>query len=231
MLRLEWAPHTVEQELLQFDDFRPSAAASLPPSIGVKIGIARGLHFGVCRMTLHDPVENASQSSGVILSRHHHHGLEMLLIGPWRKRLTFISSSVDFGDVHDIRYAERLQLAKLPCPCILVWKPSASKLLLFSVRRLIKNRNALRDAALHEICRSERPGGARVEGQDDDVGRGDRFLVNDEGPACGSQDRLASRTNGDDRNCDQRQRRNYGGPSRPPKEPSSLHKLGCAVPA
>src|ERR1700722_970453 len=167
----------------------------------------------MCRMTLHNPVENASQSSGVILSRHHHHGLEMLPVAPWRKHLTFISSAVDFRDVHDIRYAERLQLAKLPRPCILVRKPSAGKLLLFSVRRLIKNRNSLRDAALHEICRFERPGGAR-------------FFINDERPSRGAQNRFANGPNSEDRKYDQRQRRNDRGPSRPPKESSSLHKLG-----
>ena len=35
-LGLEWMPHKVEQELLQFDGLRPDAATRLPPSVGVK---------------------------------------------------------------------------------------------------------------------------------------------------------------------------------------------------
>jgi hypothetical protein len=155
----------------------------------------------------------------------------MLLVAPLRKRLTFVTRSRDLGDVHDICHAKRRQLANLPCPFILMGKPTAAELLLFSVGRLIKNRNSLRDASLHEICRFERPGGAGIKGQDDDIGRGDRFAVNDEGPACGSQDRLPNRTNGDGRQCGQRERQTYRGPRRPAEDPPPLHKLGCAVPA
>ena len=49
----------------------------------------------------------------------------MLLVAPLRKRLTFVSGSIDLGDVRDIRHAERRQFANLPRPCILVGKPVA----------------------------------------------------------------------------------------------------------
>src|ERR1700733_815030 len=108
-------------------------------------------------MTFHNPVEHPTRSLGVIRGGHHHHRSDMLIVAPLREHLTLISRSVDFGDVHDIRYAERRQFANLPCPSILVGKPSADELVAFSARRLIKNRDSLRDAALHEIRRFERP--------------------------------------------------------------------------
>jgi hypothetical protein len=36
MPNLHWVHHDVEQELLELDDFCPDAAASFPPSVGVK---------------------------------------------------------------------------------------------------------------------------------------------------------------------------------------------------
>ncbi len=67
----------------------------------------------------------------------------MLLIAPLRKYLTFTFGSIDSGDLHDIRHTKRRQLANLPCPCILIGKPSADELIVFSARRVIKNRNSL----------------------------------------------------------------------------------------
>jgi hypothetical protein len=81
-----------------------------------------------------------------------------MLVAPWRKHLglTF-ASSVGSGDLHDIRHAKPSQLANLPCTRILVREPPADELVVFSTRRVGKNRNSRRDAALHEIRRFERP--------------------------------------------------------------------------
>src|ERR1700733_1398931 len=114
-------------------------------------------------MTFHDPVEPPTRSLGVILGSHHHHRSDMLIVAPLREHLTLISGSIDFGDVLDIRYAERRQVANLPCPSVLVGKPSADELVVFSARRIIKNRDSLRDAALHEIRRFERPRAAGIK--------------------------------------------------------------------
>ena len=67
----------------------------------------------------------------------------------------------------------------------------------FSTRRIGKNRNSRRDAALHEIRRFERPRAAGIKRYDDDVGGRDRF-VNNERPSCGSQNRLPNGGNGND---------------------------------
>jgi hypothetical protein len=66
-------------------------------------------------------------------------------------------SNVSSRDLHDIHHAKPPQLANLPCGPILVREPLAKKLVIFSTRRVGKNRNARGDAALHEVCRFERP--------------------------------------------------------------------------
>jgi hypothetical protein len=109
-------------------------------------------------------------------------------------RLIFNVSS---GDLHDIRHAKPPQLANLPCARILVREPSADELVVFSSRRVGKNRNARRDAVLHEVCRFERPRAAGIKRYDDDVAGRDRF-VDHERPSCGSQNRLPNGGNSND---------------------------------
>src|SRR5271169_2109986 len=104
-------------------------------------------------MTVHDSVEHSPQSSRVILGGHHHNRSELMLLAPWRKHLTFTFGSIDSGDLHNIRHAKRPQLAKLPCPRILIREPPADELAVFCTRRVHKYRNSLRDAALHEVRR------------------------------------------------------------------------------
>src|SRR6516165_5168349 len=150
--------HDIEQELLELDDFCPDAAASFPPAIGVKTRVALGSNRDTCRMAFHDSVEHSPQSSRVVPSGHEHNGLEPMLVAPWRKHLGFtFGSNVGSGDLHDIRHAKPPQLANLPCTRILVREPPADELVVFSTRRVGKNRNSRRDAALHEIRCFERP--------------------------------------------------------------------------
>src|SRR5262249_46847701 len=47
--------------------------------------------------------------------------------------------------------------ANLPCTRIFVREPPADELVVFSTRRVGKDRNSRRDAALHEVRRFERP--------------------------------------------------------------------------
>jgi hypothetical protein len=111
-----------------------------------------------------------------------------MLVAPWRKRLALaFGSSVGSGDLHNIRHAKPPQLANLPCARILVGEPSADELVVFSTRRVGKNRNSCRDAALHEVCRFERSRAAGIKRYEDGVGGRDR-LVGDERPSCGSQE-------------------------------------------
>ena len=120
-----------------------------------------------------------------------------MLVAPWRKHLTFTFGSIDSGDLHDIRHAKRPQLANLPCARILVRESPADELVVFSTRRVGKNRNACRDAAVHEVRRFERPRAAGIKRYDDDVGGRDRF-VDDERQSCGSQNRLPNGGNSND---------------------------------
>ena len=71
--------------------------------------------------------------------------------------------------------------------------------MIISTRRVGKNRYSHRNAALHEVCRFERPRAARIKRYDDDVGGRER-LVDDERPPCGSQNRLPNGENGKDGN-------------------------------
>src|SRR5215831_13415710 len=116
----------------------------------------------MCRMAFHDSVEHSLYSSRVIFSGHYHNGSEMLLVGPLRTYLTFIFSSINSGDLHDIRHAKRAQSENLPCPFILIGKPSADEFRGCSARRVLKNRDSLRDASLHEVRRFERPSATGV---------------------------------------------------------------------
>ena len=121
-----------------------------------------------------------------------------MLVAPSRKHLGFtFGSNVGSGDLHDIRHAKPSQLANLPCTRILVREPPADELVVFSTRRVGKNRNSRRDAALHEIRRFKRPRAAGIKRYDDDVGGRDRF-VDDERPSCGSQNRLPNGGNSND---------------------------------
>jgi hypothetical protein len=149
-------------------------------------------------MAFHDSIEHSPQSSRVVPSGHEYNGSELMLVAPWRKHLAFtFGSSVGSGDLHNIRHAKRPQLANLPCTRILVREPPADELVVFSTRRVRKNRNTRCDVALHEIRRFEHPRAAGIKRYDNDVGGRDR-LVDHKCPSCGSQNRLPNGGNSND---------------------------------
>src|ERR1700757_1243772 len=124
-------------------------------------------------MALHDSIEHSPQSSRVVPSGYEHKGSEPMLVAPWRKPLAFsFGSDVGSGDLHHIRHAKPSQLTNLPRSRIFVREPPADELVVFSTRRVGKDRNSRRDAALHEIRRFERPRAADTRYYDDDVGGG-----------------------------------------------------------
>ncbi len=141
-------------------------------------------------MAFHGPIEYAPQSSRVVPCGHKHNRSELMLITPGRKHLAFtLGADVGSGDFHDIRHAKPLQLANLPCARILIREPPADELMVFSTRRVGKNRNPRRDAALHEVRGFERPGTAGIGRYDDSIRRRNR-LVDHERPSGGAQNRL-----------------------------------------
>jgi hypothetical protein len=106
----------LEQEFLEFDDFRPDAAARFPPSVGVEVCVMRGFDHDLCRMAFHDPVERSPQSSRVIRMGHKHDALELMLVAPWRQRLNFLFGSIDWGDSHDVSHAKRTSARESALP-------------------------------------------------------------------------------------------------------------------
>ena len=115
-------------------------------------------------MAFHDSIEHLPRSSRVVPGGHEHNGSDPMLVAPRRKHLSFtFGSNVSSGDLHDIRHAKPPQLANLPCARILVRESSADELVVFSTRRVHKNRNSLCDAALHEVRRFERPRAAGIK--------------------------------------------------------------------
>src|SRR5258706_16280981 len=137
-------------------------------------------------MAFHGSIEHSPHSSRVVPSRYEHNRSELMLVAPWRKHLAFtFGSSLGSGDFHDIHHAKPLQLANLPCARVVVREPPPDKLVIFSTRRVGKNRNAGRDAALHEVRRFERPRAARIKRYDDDVG-GRHRTADHQRPPCRS---------------------------------------------
>jgi hypothetical protein len=149
-------------------------------------------------MAFHDSIKHSPQSSRLLPIGHEHNGSEPMLVAPWRKRLAFsFGSDVCSGDLHHICDAKPSQLTNLPCSRIFVRESPADELVVFSTRRVGKDRNSRRDAALHEIRGFERPRTAGIKRYDDDVGGRDRF-VDDKRPSCGSQNRLPNGRNNND---------------------------------
>jgi hypothetical protein len=99
--------------------------------------------------------------------------------------------------LNDIRDAKRPQLANVLFGRILVRKSAADELMVFSTRRVRKNRNSRGDAALHEVCRFECTRASGIRRYDNDVCGRDRF-VDDERPSGGSQNRLPNGGNSHD---------------------------------
>ena len=122
-----------------------------------------------------------------------------MLGAPWRKHLAFaFGSSFGSGDLHDIRHPKPPQLANLSCASILVREPPADELVVVSTRRIGKNRNARRDAALHEVRRFER---ARAAGSTSDttmMSAGAIGSLTTRRPSCGPQNRFPNGRNGND---------------------------------
>jgi len=123
------------------------------------------------------------------------------MVAPLRKHLTFTFGSIDSGDFRNVGHAEHPQLANLSYPCILIGKPAANELIVFSGRRVLKNRYSLCDAALHEVRGFKRPSAIGIDRQDNEVGGSDRFVFDDERPSRGSQNRFPKGANKDDRKC------------------------------
>jgi hypothetical protein len=100
-------------------------------------------------MTFHGSIEHQPESSRAVPGGHEHNGLYLMLVAPWQKHLAFVLNVVSWN-LNDIRDAKRSQLMNLFCGFILVRKPPADELMVFSIMwRVCKNRNSRRNAAPH----------------------------------------------------------------------------------
>ncbi len=144
-------------------------------------------------MAFHISIEYPAYSSGVIPGGHEHDRPDPVLVAPWGKNLAFtFGSGFVSWNLHDIRYAKPSQLPNLPCREIFVGQPPTDELKIFSTRRVGKNRDARRDAAMHEVRCLQGSRAAGITRDDDNVGRRNR-LVDDKYPSCSSQNRLPTR--------------------------------------
>ena len=135
--------HEIEQQFLDFDDFRPDALTRFPPSVGIEICVARGFDRNTGRMAAHHAIEHATQPSRMIRMGHEHDGSKIVLVAPSGKGANFIVGSFDWGDLHDVGHTKRSQLADLGRFPIFVGHPAADKLLAFFIWRVHKNRGSL----------------------------------------------------------------------------------------
>src|SRR5215471_1568318 len=110
-------------------------------------------------MAFHDSIEHSPRSTRVVPGCHEHNGAKLMLVAPGRKSLAFaFGSPVCPRDLHNILHAKPPQLASLPCGPILVREPPAVELKVFRTRRVGKDRNSCRNAALNEVSRFEHTG-------------------------------------------------------------------------
>jgi hypothetical protein len=77
----------------------------------------------------------------------------MLIAPQWKHPAFTFRSGFGSGDLNHIRHTKPPQLADSPCTFILVREPPADKFVVFSTRRVSKNRDARRDAGLDEVRR------------------------------------------------------------------------------
>jgi hypothetical protein len=138
-------------------------------------------------MTSHFSIEYSTHSSGVVISGHEHNGAKLVPVAPRRENLSF-TFCASFGpvDLHDIFDTKPTQLSNLPCRFILVRELSSDELEVLPSWRIAKDRDSLRDIALHEVRRLERPRAARILRYNNDISVANRF-VDHERPSCGSQ--------------------------------------------
>jgi len=109
-----------------------------------------------------------------------------MLVAPGWKYFAFgLRSSFGPRNLNDLRHAKPSQLANLPCGSILVGESSAYELKVFSTRRIRKNRNAPRDAALDQVRRFQRTRALGIGRYSDHI-CGREWLVDDKRPSCGS---------------------------------------------
>ncbi len=106
-------------------------------------------------------------------------------------------------DPQDVPHAKHLKLADLTGRLIFVGEAPADELMILRPRRVGKDSDLRRDAALNKVGSFEHPGAARIKGYDDDVGRRDRFFSH-KGPSCGPQNRFTNAGNTNDDSRDQR---------------------------
>jgi hypothetical protein len=113
-----------------------------------------------------------------------------VLVTPHRKHLTFaIGTGGCPGDTDDVSYTKHSKLADLTGSLIFVGESSADELMIYPARRVGEHSDSRRDAASNKIGSLKHPGAARIKGDDDGVGRRERFFDN-ERPSYRPQDRF-----------------------------------------
>jgi hypothetical protein len=150
-------------------------------------------------MAAHDSIEDSAGSPRMIPSRHKYDRSELVLIGPRRKDVAFtFRSSFGPGNLNDIRYAKPPQLTRLPCGSILVRQPSSYEFKVLPTRRVCKDCNSRRDAALNQVRCFQRTRASGISRNNDDI-CWRNWLIDHKRPSYGSQNGIPNGRNSYDR--------------------------------
>jgi len=64
--------HDVKQQLLKFLDLSSDSTARFPPSVGIKIRVARRANRDFSLVALHRTMKHSAETSRVVRSAHHY---------------------------------------------------------------------------------------------------------------------------------------------------------------
>ena len=181
----------INQELLELHNHDANVTASLPPSVGIERGIARGSNDHLRGLATHGPIQHSTHPARMIRAADHDDGVEMMLFAPVGEHLSLAvgaacrnRNSFNFG--HSEPAQQLNQIRRL----VLEWNAAASQFLFRRLRRLRENRHSIGNSAVHQVSRIHGACSASPLGHHDDVGWFNR-LVDHKRPANSSQDRMS----------------------------------------
>ena len=151
-----------------------------------------------------------------------------MLVAPVGKHFSLrLGSGHSPGDLFDGRHAKRPELAGSLCGRVFVRESTAEELAIHLVGRVGEDGDPRGDTAVNKVGRFEDPGAVGINGHDDDVGRLDG-IVDNEDPSGGPEHRSSNGGDPDDDRPRQHDHRRDPGPSRPPSD--HAHPAGGETP-
>src|SRR5579871_3344315 len=185
--------HDVEQQLLQFHNFRSNAAARPPPLIGIEQRIAGGTNRHSSLVALNRTMKHSAQAARVIASAHHHDRVKPLLIAPASKYRAFVlCARYVCWNLLDIRKPQRPQCSYIPGGLIRVWDTATGELSFHSIPSIGEDGDSRSYSAVNEIGSFEYTRSIGFARNDNNVG-GPVTLIDNERPPSRPQNRMSNR--------------------------------------